>query len=466
MLNLPNGAALAEACGGTLLYDGGKAITSAVSDSRQAVDGALFVAIVGERTDGHRYLVSAAQLGASAVLVETDAIPLEELMALGCSVVLCESSIKALGRLGVYHKSLCSALTVAVTGSVGKTTTRQFIHAVLSRRYLTHKTEGNYNSDIGLPLTLFELTPDHRASVLELGMSAKGEISYLTNLVKPDIAVITNIGTAHIAFLGSREAIRDAKMEIVEGLQPDGHLLLNGDEPLLAHMDGATYVALYNEDAPYRAVNLRYTHEGMRFDAVCPTFTVPDCRISTLGDHTVLDAMFAVAVGHLTGLTPDEIRDGLAAFEGVGMRQNITHVDGITYILDYYNASPESIRASLTVTKRLAEGQGGRTVAVIGSVLELGEHSETLHRTIGRHAATLPVDLLFTFGKEAEAIADEAMIYGIRPENVCSFTDVTDAAPLTEAVRKALRPNDVVLLKASHSIHLERVADALIKTNN
>jgi len=466
MLHLPNGTALAEACGGTLLYDSGKAISSAVSDSRKVTEGALFVAIVGERTDGHRYVVSAAELGATAVLVETDAIPLTELMAFGCSVVLCESSIKALGRLGVYHKSLCSALTVAVTGSVGKTTTRQFIHAVLSRRYLTHKTEGNYNSDIGLPLTLFELTPEHQASVLELGMSAKGEISYLTNLVHPDIAVITNIGTAHIEFLGAREAIRAAKMELEEGVQPDGPILLNGDEPLLSSVENATYVALYNEAAAYRAVNLRYTPEGMCFDAVCPSFTIPDCRIPTLGDHTVLDAMFAVAVGHLTGLTPDEIRDGLAAFEGVGMRQKIACVDGITYILDYYNASPESIRASLAVTKRLAENQGGRAVAVLGSVLELGEHSESLHRLIGYHAATLPVDLLFTFGTDAAYTAEEAVAYGVPSEAVASFPDTTDATPLTEAVRKALRPNDVVLLKASHSIHLERVADALIKTNN
>jgi len=466
MLNLPNGTALAEACRGTLLYDGGKAITSAASDSRKVKDGSLFVAIVGERTDGHRYLVSAAEQGATAVLVETDKIELDDLIALGCSVVLCESSIKALGRLGGYHKSLCSALTVAVTGSVGKTTTRQFIHSVLSRRYLTHKTEGNFNSDIGLPLTLFDLTPDHEASVLEMGMSAKGEISYLTRLAEPDIAVITNVGTAHIEFLGSREAIRDAKMEIVEGLKPNGHLLLNGDEPLLADVEGAIYVALHNGMAAYRAANLRYTHEGMRFDAVCPDLTIENCLIPTLGEHTVLDAMFAVAVGHLTGLTPDEIRDGLAAFEGVGMRQNITHMDGITYILDYYNASPESIRASLVVAKKVASNQGGRTVAVLGSILELGEHSESLHRLVGWHAAGLSVDLLFTFGKEAEAIADEAVLYGIRPENVFSFPDVTDAAPLTEAVRKALRPNDVVLLKASHSIRLERVADELIKTNN
>ncbi len=464
MLFLPNGTALAKACAGTLLYDGERAITSAVFDSRQAREGALFVAIVGERTDGHRYLVSAAELGATAVLVENDSIDLDALKALGCSVVLCDSTVKALGRLGVYHKSLYPTLTVAVTGSVGKTTTRQFIYAVLSRRHLTHKTEGNFNSDIGLPLTLLELTPDHRASVLELGMSAKGEISYLTRLVTPDVAVITNIGTAHIEFLGSREAIRDAKMEITEGLKPGGHLLLNGDEPLLADVEGAVYVALRNPDADYRAANLRYTPEGMCFDAICPSLTVPDCRISTLGEHTVLDAMFAVAVGHLAGLSPDEICCGLAAYEGVGMRQNIVRSHGITYILDYYNASPESIRASLAVTKEIAKQQSGRTVAVIGSVLELGEHSEALHRAIGRDAASLPTDLLFTFGTDAAYVAEQAVACGMSAESVISFPDVSNAAPLTEAIRKALRPGDAVLLKASHSIRLERVADTLMDT--
>ncbi len=465
MLNLPNGAALAAACEGTLLREGGRAVTSAAIDSREVTEGSLFVAIVGERTDGHRYLTSAAKQGASAVLVETDSVPLEELAALNCSVVLCDSSVKALGRLSTAHKASCPAFTVAVTGSVGKTTTRQFIHAVLSQHFRTHKTEGNLNSDVGLPLTLLTLSKDHEASVVELGMSAKGEIAYLTRLVCPDLAIITTVGTSHIEYLGSREAIRDAKMEIAEGLKPGGRLLLNGDEPLLAGVPNAIYVALHSESADFLVTGLRPCPEGTRFDVRCPDRTVTDCFIPTLGEHTVLDAAFAVAVGALTGLTDGEIRRGLASFEGVGMRQRICRRKDVTFVMDYYNASPESIRAALAVTKDLASRSGGRTVAVLGSVKELGDHTEALHRGIGRHVASLPVDRLFTFGDEASFIAEEAITCGMDPTFVSVFPDCENAGLLTEALKQDLRPSDCVLLKASHSLRLERVTEALDTEN-
>ncbi|MBQ4064477.1 MAG: UDP-N-acetylmuramoyl-tripeptide--D-alanyl-D-alanine ligase [Clostridia bacterium] len=466
MLALPNGTALAKACQGTLLYDAGRPVTSVVIDSRLVKDDALFVALAGENTDGHRYLLSAADSGASTVLVEREDIDLAALREKNCSVVLCDSTALALGRLAKAHKASCPALTVGVTGSVGKTTTRQFIHAVLSRRFRTHKTEGNYNNELGLPLTLLALSPNHEAAVLEMGMSQKGEISYLTSLATPDIAVITNIGTAHIEFLGSREAIRDAKMEIAEGLTPEGKLILNGDEPLLAEVEGAVYVALHNPNAPFRAVNLRYTPDGMVFDALYPNGRIDGCRISTLGEHTVLDAMFAVAVGVTAGLTAEEIRAGLADFEGVGMRQKVCRHQSMTFILDYYNAGAESMKASLTVAKRLAASQGGRTVAVLGSILELGEHSESLHRSVGAHTASLSIDLLFTFGAEADAIGKEAIACGMSPKAVLSFPDISDAGAITEALREALLPGDCILMKASHSIRLGRVADALIQENN
>ncbi len=466
MFYLPNGKAVADACRGTLLYDGGKPVTSAVIDSRLATEGALFAALVGENTDGHRYLTAAADLGASAVLIERESVDLDALRTRGCSVILCNSVTLALGRLAKAYKALCSAITVGVTGSVGKTTTRQFIYAVLSQHCLTHKTEGNYNNELGLPLTLLKLNETHGASVLEMGMSQKGEISYLSNIAGPDIAVITNIGTAHIEYLGSREAIRDAKMEIAEGLPKEGKLILNGDEPLLAGVEGAVYVALENDSAPFRAANLRYTPDGMVFDAICPRGIIEGCRIPTLGEHTVLDAMFAVAVGATVGLSDEEIRRGLASFEGVGMRQNLRRHGDMTFILDYYNAGAESMCASLTVAKRVAEHEGGRTVAILGSILELGEHSEALHRLVGAHAASLPVDLLITFGTEAEAIAEEAVARGVPRDAVGVFPDIERPELLIDAVRKALRPHDVILLKASHSIRLGRVADALLDENN
>ncbi len=465
MLHFSDGAsprAVADACGGKLLNEGKYPIRGAAIDSRAVKPGDLFVAVPGERTDGHRFLVAAAEAGAAAVLIRERTADLPELTVRGLSVILCRDTVASLGRLAAAHKAECGALTVAVTGSVGKTTTRQYIASVLSQRFSTHKTEGNYNNELGVPLTLLSLRPSQEAAVLELGMSARGEISYLTGLVRPDLAVITVIGTAHIEFLGSREAIRDAKMEIAEGLRPGGRLILNGDEPLLAGVPGACYVSLQNPKADFQAVELAGTEDGMRFTLRCPGFEIRDCRIPTLGTHTVLDASYAAAIGVLAGLSPDEIRAGLASFEGVGMRQRICRRGGITYILDYYNASPESIRASLTVACSLAAENGGRTVAVLGSVLELGENAERLHREIGRFVAASGVGRLFTFGKEAAYIADEAVKAGMPPETVSVFTDTDDAGSVTDAVRQALRPGDAVLLKASHSLRLERIAEPLL----
>ena len=450
----------AEAAGGELIRSSGKKITGISIDTRTINPGDLFVAVKGENTDGHRFVSGAADAGASAVLIsDPDAAGnLPE----GCSAILVPDTVAALGKLAEAHKAELDVLTVAVTGSVGKTTTRQFIYGVLSQEMKTHRTEGNFNNELGLPLSVMKLDGSFRASVLEMGMSAKGEISYLTGIVRPDIAVITNIGTAHIEFLGSREAIRDAKLEIAEGLKPGGRLILNGDEPLLFGIPGAVYCALKNPEAEFRAANICYTSGGMMFSAVCPDRVIKDCLIPTLGEHTVLDAMFAVACGYYAGISDEGIRRGLAAFEAVGMRQNITEHEGITYILDYYNASPESIRASLSVTKELAGKTGGRTVAVIGNVLELGNRSEELHRSVGSFAASLGCDLFFAFGTDASLAAEEAVRDGMDESCVFSFTDISDPAAISEAVKEHTRPGDCILIKASRSIHMERVADILL----
>lgn len=465
MLDLSHGAApeaVALATGGRLLVTGTKRIFGAAIDSRKITEGDLFVAVGGERTDGHNYLLSAAESGASAVLVEREMIPLDALRDADCSVILVENTVKALALLASAHKAELSALTVAVTGSVGKTTTRQYIYAVLSQKYRTHKTEGNYNNELGLPLTLLAQKESHEASVVELGMAKKGEISFLSRLVRPNIGVITTIGTSHIEHLGSREAIRDAKMEITEGMEPGGTLILNGDEPLLALGDGYVYVALNNHSADFYAEDVRYTPDGMRFTAVTPSGRIENCLIPTLGEHTVLDAMYAVAVGRYAGLSDDKIRVGLTRFEGVGMRQNIRSHNGCLYVLDYYNASAESMKASLAVTKRLASDCGGRCLAVLGNVLELGELSEELHRSIGAFVAEIGVDQLFTFGEDASLVAEEAMRRGLPSESIHVFTDIEAPEPITEAIASLLREKDCVLIKASNGVRMGRIADRLL----
>ena len=458
-----SGASVADACKGKLIYEGAKKVKSAVIDSRKVSEGDLFVAIVGERTDGHLYLTSAAEKGASAVLTERIPEDLTPFENNGCSVILCENTSLSLAYLAAEHKKECELLTVGVTGSVGKTTTRQFIAAVLGVKFPTHKTEGNFNNALGLPLTLLGIREEHKAAVIEMGMSARGEISFLTKLTRPDIGVITVIGSSHIEHLGSREGIRDAKLEIRDGMTEDGILVLNGDEPLLSGIENAIYVSLRNKECPYRAENIRNDGDGMVFDAITPDGVITDCRIPTLGEHTVLDAMYAVTVGKLAGLTDNEIKLGLSSFVGVGMRQNIVKHNGITFINDYYNASPESIKASLSVTKGLSKDTGGRTVAVIGNVMELGNRSEELHRSVGKFVSDIGVDLLFTFGNDAAYIADEALKNGFNSDNVFVFTDIKDEKPISECVAEKLQKNDCVLIKASHGIDMGRIAKILLE---
>ena len=449
---------LAEVCRATLLIEGNKNIHGVAIDSRKVRPGDLFVAIAGERTDGHRYLLAAAEAGAAAVLIEDENADYQALNAYGCSVLLVSNTTLALGTLAASYRSDKEIVSVGVTGSVGKTTTKQFLYAVLSRAFPTHKTEGNYNNELGLPLTLLSMPDDTKVAVLEMGMSQKGEIAYLSSLAKPDLAVITTVGTSHIEYLGSREAIRDAKMEITEGLSKSGKLLLNGDEPLLADRPNAIYVAIHNKEATYRAEDIASTEFGTTFTAIGPGLRIPDCTVSTFGEHTVLDAMFAVAAGHILGLSSEEIRLGLADYQSVGMRQRWHNEDGISYLLDYYNASPESIRASLSVILKRKAEYGGRAVAVLGSVLELGEHSEPLHRELGSEIASSGVDLLFTFGKDASYIAEQARACGMPKKSLFLFPDITDPTPLAEAIKANLQKGDTVLMKASHSIGLERVA--------
>lgn len=461
MTNGASAEAVAIACGGMLLHKGKKNIKKAVIDSRAVTDGDLFVAIKGERTDGHLYASNAAEKGASAVLVERAPDDMSAFEAFSCSVILVHDTQSALADLASAHREEMTALTVGITGSVGKTTTRQYVASVLSTKFLTHKTEGNFNNELGLPLTVIETRAEHQAAVIEMGMGKAGDISFLSSIARPDIAIITTIGTSHIEHLGSREAIRDAKLEILDGLKTGGKLILNGDEPLLSGIDNALYVSLNNSSSHYRASNIRQGTDGTVFDAICPSRTIRDCRIPTLGNHTVLDSMYAVAVGDILKLKDENIRLGLASFKGVGMRQNIINKNGITYINDYYNASPESIRASLSVTRELANASGGRAVGVIGSVLELGTRSEALHRRIGASVIENCIDLLFTFGEDAAFAADEAIRLGMSADKVMSFPDISDPKPIAEAVKASLKENDCVLIKASHGIEMGRIAELL-----
>lgn len=426
-------------------------VKKVVTDTRRIEKDCLFVALRGERFDGADFVEEALESGAAAAISER-AFPEQP-------VITVPDAREALGRLSAYYKSKFSVLTVAVTGSSGKTTTKEFLSAVLSERFRTLKTSGNLNNDIGLPMTIFELEERHEACVLEMGMNHRGELSCLTKIARPDIAVITNIGTAHIENLGSREGIAQAKLEILEGLRPDGAIVLNGDEPLLTGnpaLAGKRVVrfGLESPEAEVRATDI-FELSG-ETDFIIETEDGPFAAvIHTIGRHNVQNALCAAAVGKLAGLTEEEIRRGLLNFEATEGRQKIYELSGVRIIDDTYNANPDSMRASLSVLGSFE----GRRIAVLGDMLELGAYAESAHRTVGELAAE-NAELLFALGDAACYYKKGALLRGMEEGAARHFSD---AESLGKALAAEVREGDTVLFKGSRGMRMERMIEMLIR---
>lgn len=466
-------SALAAVVGGTVIREGSSLHSGLVTDSRIAAPNNIFLALRGENADGHNFIGGAVRGGATCIIAERVAEETMRAMPDDCAVILVPDTLAALGALGRWFMLRTAPYVIAVTGSVGKTTTKQMIHAVLSASLRAMRTEGNYNNEIGLPLTLMQLTEDDRIAVLEAGMSFPGELRRLSHICTPDTVVITNIGTSHIENLGSREGIRDAKLEMIDGMKPGGSVILNGDEPLLTEKRadilsrGLTpiYIAKENPDADYLAENIRMTTQDCTFDMrrTADGTTVRDLHIPVTGAHNVGNAMAAYLCGMAQGMTDADIRRGLDAFENTGMRQKILDWNGITVIEDCYNASPESMEAALRVLHTLSHDNGGRAAAVLGDMKELGTYAPRLHKRVGRFLAELGIDLLITVGAEASDIASGAVIGGMSEEHIAQFTsaDDTDIPAITAALKELLAPGDTVLFKASRAMALERIVDAL-----
>ena len=323
------------AVGGKAINGKGEFINFA-TDSRAVEKGDMFICIRGERTDGHKYVSGAIERGAGAILCEeevTDKVP----------CILVDNSVKALQKLASVYRESLSVLTVGITGSVGKTTTKEFTYAVLSSRYSTHKTEGNKNSETGLAITILGVDPEDGACVAEMGMSGLGEISELTRIARPHIAVVTNVGYSHIEHLKTRENIRKAKLEIIEGLDPDGTLILNGDDDMLSScrdvFPNTLFFGIENPACDVRATHITETENTTSYTVNTKSGSFSVTR-PVKGRHYIYDSLAAVAVGLIAGLTETEIRDGLLAFERVGGRQNVYVQKGVTVIDDTYNAVP------------------------------------------------------------------------------------------------------------------------------
>ena len=440
---------ICAAVGGTLLQDSGAPVTGVTTDSRAVQPGQLFIPLVGERIDGHAYIGKALDGGAAGCL--TAAAP--ETLLPGKLYIQVADTRLALKALASWYRDKFDLPVVQVTGSAGKTTTKEMIASVLSQRYNTLRTEGNFNNDIGAPLTLLRLMPEHQAAVIETGMNHFGEIRYLGEMVRPDIAVITNVGDAHIENLGNtRQGILRAKCEIFENLTPEGIAVLNGDDELLNTVtlpqtilrcgvgDGCGVRVTDIDDRGLEGVACTVTIEGEHYRL---TTSAP-------GRYMIYPMAMAAAIGRRLGLTGEEIAAGVAAYTTVGSRMHLIRLPGERLVIDdCYNANPQSMAEGL---RMLAASPAQHRVAVLGDMGELGQLTAQAHRDMGALTRRL--------GLTAVAVGEKMHALTETDPQAQWFATVEEAMP---AIRQLFTPGTAVLVKASHAMHFERIVKELEK---
>ena len=415
------------------------------TDSREVRPGCIFVAFPGEKFDGHDFAAKALENGAVYVVVNhpVEGVPAEK-------AILCPDSYHAMMVLGANYRSQFHPKVVGVTGSVGKTTTKQMCYAAIEGFGNTIKTEGNQNNELGLPRTMFRIGRDTQYAVVEMGMDHAGEIERLTRCVRPSAGIITMIGVSHLENLGTRENILKAKMEICAGLPDGAPLVLNADNDLLptAEIPARLHPVWFGieQEADVRALDVHTGVDGTTFTLVDRTYGRFAVSIPTAGLHTVYDALSAYAAATRLGLDPATCAAALANYRTTGMRQHIVEKGGITVIEDCYNASPDSMKAAISVLKALPNG---RKIALLGDMLELGDASEEGHRQTGQWVAEAGVDVLIAYGPRSAAMAEAAKAQGVTtvhcqtPEEVLQY------------LRQFVQPGDALLAKASHAMKLE-----------
>lgn len=441
-------AEIQKACSGKLLCGmEDQIITNITTDSRSK-DGGLFVALKGERFDGHDFVDTFFENGGDAVVAEK---PVQ-----GKCVILVADTKKALRDIASYYRSKFDIPFIAVTGSVGKTSTKDMLSSVLEQEYSTHKTKGNFNNEIGLPLTMFELTEQHNMAIVEMGMNNFGEIARLTTIAKPSVAVITNIGTAHIGNLGSQEGILKAKLEILQGLSSDGLVILNGDDKLLWSLKGklpyqVIYYGINNINADFVAYDVILGADKTKFKFKI-SGTEYIATIQVVGKHHIYNALAAIIAGLHYKVPIDKIITGIAQFTIGDMRQNIITIGGVKLIIDCYNASTQSMDASLRVLKQIA---GGRTIAVLGDMQEMGDYAQEAHSQVGKIVGNLNIDLIVAVGENMKFTVEEAEKYGVTSFHFDNNEEVT------KYLMQEIKPGDTLLFKASRAMKLEEISKAV-----
>ena len=430
-------------------------ITNFTTDTRKVNNNSCYIAILGENNDGNLFYMDAFTKGAKLVILDNYEENINDLKYLeenNKSIIVVKDTIKALGELAKYKRSTIKSDVIAITGSAGKTSTKDIVYSVLKEKYKAYKTCGNKNNHIGLPLTILSMDAGSEILVLEMGMNHFGEISYLTNIAKPNVAIITNIGTAHIGNLGSRENILKAKLEILEGLDKNGYVIINNDNELLhnwylKNKDEFNIITIgINNPSDYLATDISTTNNTSIFKVLSNEYMVP-----VSGEHFIYNALMGIAVGNLYHEDYNQIYEGIKAFELSSNRMNIiSRESNITIIDDSYNANYDSMSYAIKYLASL----NGRRIAVLGSMFELGDYTEELHRKIGALVIDEGIDILVTVGIEASYIYEEAKG---KIETV-HFDNNSDAIKFLKGI---IKPGDYILIKASNSMKFKEIVDAL-----
>ncbi|MCR5744067.1 MAG: UDP-N-acetylmuramoyl-tripeptide--D-alanyl-D-alanine ligase [Lachnospiraceae bacterium] len=433
-----------------------ESVRSVTMDSRTVTEGALFFAIRGERVDGHSFIGDVFNKGALAVICERDTSDA------GNRIVV-KHSIAALQRLAAYYRTCVDAKVVLITGSVGKTSTKEMIASVLGEKYNVLKTEGNFNNEIGLPLTVFRLRPEHEVAVLEAGVDEPGEMDIIAKAAKPDVCVITNIGICHMENLGSRRGIFEEKSKCFDYMRDGGIAVLNGDDDILGSVRdvrgvspvffGVDRVGEYVDKQVYVTDVVSKGFDGS--DAVLHTGAGNiNVSVGIPGVHQITNAAAAAAVGLGLGLSLSQIASGIAKAKTISGRTNLIHTDKLLIVDDCYNANPSSMKAGLFLLVKAS----GRRIAVLGDMGELGPDERALHREVGEYAAGLGLDALFLCGELSKEIME-----GAKADKNLMIRHFPDREKLTEELLKYVQEGDTVLVKASHFMQYQAIVDALTK---
>lgn len=430
-------------------------VSSVVIDSRKSEEGSLFVALKGQRVDGHSFIPAVMESGAlCAVCEHSDAASSYPHIVVG-------STHQALKDIAAFYRRSLPVRVVGISGSVGKTSTKEMIASILSQKYTVLKTDGNYNNEIGLPLTVFRLRKEHEIAVLEMGISDFGEMTRLSAIARPDVAVLTNIGYAHLENLGSRDGILKAKTEMLEQM-PDGSLVfLNGKDDKLAGFTVPSRLrGVYYNASPYEVLSF----ESMGLHGTKVRFRTPRGEFEALipipGEHMIENALAGIAVGEAFDLSVSQIKAGIESLQAVSGRNHIIEARGFTVIDDCYNANPASMKASLTVLSQAA----GRKVAVLGDMFELGDNEKALHREIGAHAVSCGTDVLICIGTLSRETAEGAGQYAKETGRTLQIVHFHDKEAFLRKADSLLSKGDTILIKASHGMHFSELVEGLTGT--